>query len=119
MIDDSTSTMQKLTFKSLYLWEGDCGGSAGSKTPPSSSTWTAYTVEASTYKNKGSMKTEALKIDSNFNGGFCVSFNSVNRGTTTCNNFAVEVNMNPATYKLQKHTTSLRKIIEDIPKGVN
>jgi hypothetical protein len=140
-------SLQYLTFKSLYLWEGDCGGSGGKKSAPSKfveesgkasgtlgrsnfveqdesagagasmGVWTAHTVDKGAWKNKGAMRTTDIKIDTIFNGGFCVKFKSVNAGSATCDNFAVEVNMNPDIYKLQKHTTSLRKISENPKKG--
>jgi hypothetical protein len=63
------------------------------------------------------MKTENFRLDTIFNGGFCAKFSSSNVGEGTCDNFAVEVNMDPATWELQKFTSSLAKIGEDATKG--
>lgn len=126
--------MQHLYFKNMYMWEGDCGGSSrGSSGSPSKKQrsssgssgggggggWTPYTVDKKAWNNKSAMKTRDFSIDTIFNGGFCASFTSVNEGSSTCNDFTVEVNLNPAVFKLQKYTTSLRKKSENSQKGMH
>lgn len=125
--------VQNIYMKDLYMWAGDCGASSGSKkmggkskggggggggvrTSSSGGGWKKYTVDKKKWANK-QMKTENFSIDTVFNGGFCASFKSVNRGKSTCKDFTVEVNMNPSILELQKHTTSLRKKSENRSKG--
>lgn len=131
-ISDAGMHVQHIYFKNMYMWEGDCGAKKGSKsmkTKQRSSSgggggggggsWTAYTVSKKSWKGKSAMKTRNFSIDTIFNGGFCASFNSVNEGRSTCNDFTVEVNLDPAMFTLQKHTTSLRKKMENGSKGVS
>lgn len=120
--------MQNLYFKNMYAWEGDCNGKSGSKKKLQRSSgsgggsaggWKAYTIDKKSYKNKSAMKTRNLSVDTIFNGGFCATFTSKNEGRSTCRDFAVELNLNPNTFTLQKHTTSLRKISENKGKGMH
>lgn len=117
---------ENLYFKNMYAWEGDCNGKSGSKKKLQRSSgsgggsaggWKAYTIDKKSYKNKSAMKTRNLSVDTIFNGGFCATFTSKNEGRSTCRDFAVELNLNPNTFTLQKHTTSLRKISENKGKG--
>lgn len=129
-LTDWCTCVQHIYFKNMYMWEGDCGAKKGSKSMSkkqrSSSggsvggggSWTAYTVSKKSWKGKSAMKTRNFSIDTIFNGGFCASFNSVNEGRSTCNDFTVEVNLDPNMFTLQKHTTSLRKKSENSSKGV-
>lgn len=127
--DMAARKTEHIYFKNMYMWEGDCGAKKGSKSMSkkqrSSSggsvggggSWTAYTVSKKSWKGKSAMKTRNFSIDTIFNGGFCASFNSVNEGRSTCNDFTVEVNLDPNMFTLQKHTTSLRKKSENSSKG--
>eukprot|EP00892_Ulva_mutabilis_P011299 jgi/Ulvmu1/8541/UM044_0075.1 len=124
--DMAAKKTENIYFKNMYVWEGDCNGKSGSKSSTaqrssgsgggSTGGWKAHTIDKNAYQNKSKMKTRNLSVDTVFNGGFCASFTSVNEGSSDCSNFAVELNMNPSIYTLQKHTSSLRKISEN--KGI-
>ena len=72
--------------------------------------WAPYTIDPASFAGDGAMQTTDFDISTIFNGGFCANIESSNCGDEACDDFAVEVAMDPAIWSLQKHTSALRQI---------
>lgn len=105
---------EHIFFKSIKIWDGDCGGSGGALNLQLAPKWEPEAHEGPEGTRKLAVSTD---IYGSWNGRFCLWYEVTNDGSDACNRFMLETNVNPTVGSAMASYKNLRVVDSDEGRG--